>query len=51
LNIVATGPSVESARRDAYSVIGKSIEFPGMQYRSDIGNDRVRRRQLEPIKT
>jgi phosphoribosylamine---glycine ligase len=51
LNIVATGPSVESARRDAYSVIGKSIKFPGMQYRSDIGNDRVRRRQLDPIKT
>jgi phosphoribosylamine--glycine ligase len=51
LNIAATGPSVESARRDAYSVIGKSIEFPGMQYRSDIGSNHVRRRQLEPIET
>ncbi len=51
LNVAATGPSVESARRDAYSVIGKSIQFPGMHYRSDIGSGRIRRRQLEPIKT
>jgi phosphoribosylamine---glycine ligase len=51
LNVAATGPSVESARRDAYSIIRKSIEFPGMQYRSDIGSDQVRRRQLDPIKT
>jgi len=51
LNVVATGPSVESARKDAYSVIGKSVQFPGMHYRSDIGNGQIRRRQLEPIKT
>jgi phosphoribosylamine--glycine ligase len=51
LNVAATGPSVESARRDAYSVIGKSIQFQGMHYRSDIGSGRIRRRQLEPIKT
>ena len=51
LNVAATGPSVESARRDAYSVIDKSIQFPGMHYRSDVGSGRIRRRQLEPIKT
>ncbi len=51
LNVVATGPSVESARKDAYSVISNTIQFPGMQYRSDIGNGRIRRRQLEPLKT
>ena len=51
LNVAATGPTVESARRDAYSVIGKSIQFPGMHCRSDIGSGRIRRRQLEPIKT
>jgi phosphoribosylamine--glycine ligase len=51
LNVAATGPSVESARKEAYSVIGKSIQFPGMHYRSDIGSGRIRRRQLEPIKT
>ena len=51
LNIAATGRSVEAARRDAYSVIGKSIHFPGMHYRSDIGSGRIRRRQLEPIGT
>jgi phosphoribosylamine--glycine ligase len=51
LNVAATGPSVESARKEAYSVIGKSIQFPGMHYRSDIGSGQIRRRQLEPIKT
>jgi phosphoribosylamine--glycine ligase len=51
LNVAATGPTVESARMDAYSVIGKSIQFPGMHYRSDIGSTQIRRRQLEPIKT
>ncbi len=51
LNVAATGPSVESARKDAYSVIGKSIQFPGMHYRSDIGSTQIRRRQLEPIRT
>jgi phosphoribosylamine--glycine ligase len=51
LNVAATGPSVEPAREDVYSVIGKSIQFPGMQYRSDVGSGRIRRRQLETIKT
>src|SRR5438477_12549723 len=51
LNVTATGPSVESARKDAYSVIGNSVHFPGMHYRSDIGSSQMRRRQLEPIKT
>ena len=51
LSVAATGATVESARKDAYSVIGKSIQFPGMHYRSDIGSVQIRRRQLEPIKT
>jgi len=51
LNVAATGQNVESARNDAYSVIGKSIIFSGMQYRSDIGSGGIRRRQLEPMKT
>jgi phosphoribosylamine---glycine ligase len=51
LNVAATGPNVESARKEAYSVIGKSIHFPGMHYRSDIGSNRIRHRQLEPIRT
>ena len=37
LNVMATGPTVESARKNAYSVIRQSIRFDGMQYRSDIG--------------
>ena len=51
LSVAATGGSVESARMDAYSVIGKSVQFPGMHYRSDIGSGRIRRRQLETINT
>src|SRR5439155_1044537 len=51
INVTATGPSVESARKDAYSVIGKSVHFGGMHYRTDIGSGQIRRRQLEPIKT
>ena len=51
LSVAATGESVESARKDAYSIIGKSVQFPGMHYRSDIGTGRIRRRQLETIKT
>jgi len=51
LNVAATGPDIESARKDAYSVIGNAIQFPGMQYRSDIGSGQIRRRQLDPIKT
>lgn len=50
LSVAATGPNVESARKEAYSVIGKSIQFPGMHYRSDIGSGQIRRRQLEPIR-
>ena len=51
LNIVATGPDVESARKDAYSAIGSSVQFPGMQYRRDIGSGQLRRRKLEQIQT
>lgn len=51
LSVAATGANVDSARKDAYSVISKSIQFPGMHYRSDIGGVQIRRRQLEPIKT
>jgi phosphoribosylamine--glycine ligase len=51
LNVAATGASVESARKDAYSVIGNSIQFQGMHFRSDIGSRQIRRRQLEPIRT
>jgi len=51
LNIVATGPNVESARKHAYSTIGNSVQFPGMQYRRDIGNGQLRRRKLEQIQT
>jgi len=51
LNIAVTGPDVESARKDAYSAIGSSVQFPGMQYRRDIGNGRLRRRKLEQIQT
>lgn len=47
LNVVATGPSVDSARREAYSVIESSVQFSGMQYRSDIGSARRRRRNLQ----
>jgi len=47
LNVVATGPSVESARKDAYSVIGSSIQFNGMHYRSDIGAPHRRQRNLQ----
>ncbi len=51
LNIVATGPNVESARKHAYSTIGNSVQFPGMQYRRDIGSGQLRRRKLEQIQT
>ncbi len=47
LNVVATGPTVESARREAYSVIGKTVQFNGMHYRSDIGAGRTRQRNLQ----
>lgn len=47
LNLVATGPSVESARKEAYSLIGSSVQFSGMYYRSDIGSPRKRRRNLQ----
>ena len=51
LNVVATGLDVESARKDAYSVIGSAVGFPGMQYRHDIGSDKVRHRRLAPVST
>ena len=51
LNILATGDSVESARRDAYAVIGNTIRFDGMQYRTDIGTVATRRRPLQVTRT
>jgi phosphoribosylamine--glycine ligase len=47
LNVAATGPTVESARRQVYKVIDTHVEFSGMQYRSDIGVGRTRRRNLQ----
>lgn len=47
LNVAATGTTVESARRRVYSVIGKDVQFNGMQYRSDIGAGRTRQRSLQ----
>ncbi len=49
LNVVATGPDPQSARRDAYSTIEEAVHFPGMQYRNDIASGEVRRRKLEQI--
>jgi len=51
LNVVATGSNVESTRRDAYSVIGPVVQFPGMQYRSDIGALNPRQRKLQAAHT
>lgn len=48
LNIAATGPDVESARKQAYFAI-QAVHFPGMQYRHDIGSGEVRRRKLEQV--
>ncbi len=47
LNIVATGATVESARREAYSVIDNAIHFASMHYRSDIGAHQTRQRNLQ----
>ncbi len=47
LNVAATGTTVELARREAYSVIDKAIQFNGMHYRSDIGADRTPQRNLQ----
>ncbi len=49
LNVAATGPDPQSARRDAYSTIGEIVHFPGMQYRHDIASGEIRRRRLEQI--
>ncbi len=51
LNVVATGSDVESARREAYSVIRDSIGFEGMHYRSDIGAPWTRERNLQVPRT
>ena len=51
LNILAIGDSVESARRDAYAVIGNALHFDGMQYRTDIGAIATRRRPLQVTRT
>ncbi len=47
LNVVTIGENVESARKEAYSVIGNNIRFNGMHYRSDIGASRTRQRNLQ----
>jgi len=47
LNVVATGPSVESARKEAYSVIDTSVQFNGMHHRPDIGAPRRQHRNLQ----
>ncbi len=51
INVAATGPNVQSARKDAYAAIDTSIYFQGMQYRRDIGSGETRRRRLEQIQT
>jgi phosphoribosylamine---glycine ligase len=51
LNVTATGLEVDSARKTAYDTIQQSINFPGMQYRHDIGSGEIRRRKLEQIRT
>ena len=47
LNVVAVRPTLEAARHDAYSVIGSSVQFSGMHYRSDIGAVQARQRNLQ----
>jgi phosphoribosylamine---glycine ligase len=49
LNVAATGPDVQSARKDAYSAIEQSVNFAGMQYRNDIGSGEIRRRRMEQV--
>jgi phosphoribosylamine--glycine ligase len=51
LNILATGESVESARQDAYAIIGNAVYFDEMQYRRDIGTIATRRRPLQVTRT
>ncbi len=51
LNLVATGDSVEKARKAAYATIKTSIQFKGMQYRTDIGARRARQRNLQVPRT
>jgi phosphoribosylamine---glycine ligase len=51
LDILATGESVESARQDAYAIIGNAVYFDGMQYRRDIGTIATRRRPLQVTRT
>jgi phosphoribosylamine---glycine ligase len=49
LNVTAIGTDVGSARKAAYDAIQQSIDFPGMQYRHDIGSGEIRRRKLEQV--
>jgi len=51
LNILATGDNVESARRDAYAIIGNAVHFDGMNFRRDIGTSATRRRPLQVTRT
>ncbi len=47
LNVVATAPTVDTARREAYSVITSSVWFEGMHYRADIARAWPRQRNLQ----
>jgi phosphoribosylamine--glycine ligase len=51
LNVAATAPDLEFARKNAYSTIQQSVYFTGMQYRHDIGSGEIRRRKLEEVQT
>ena len=51
LNVTATGPDVQSARKSVYSVIESSVHFEGMQYRRDIGSGEIRRRKLAELQS
>lgn len=45
LNVAAIGSTVESARREAYNIIGSNVDFDGMHFRSDIGAVEKRRQR------
>ena len=49
LNVVATGSTVDDARKIAYSTINNEVYFNGMHYRSDIGLNRTRQRKLTKL--
>ncbi|MFA5140462.1 MAG: phosphoribosylamine--glycine ligase [Elusimicrobiota bacterium] len=49
LAVTGVGEDLESARRKAYSIVGK-IRFDGMQYRRDIGTAHLNREPQWPIR-